>query len=193
MRYVDWLFRLFEIALVILLGCMVVMVFGNVVLRYGFNSGITVSEELSRFAFIWLAFLGTVVGFRDRAHLGADFLVSALPPLGRKICFVICSLLIIWSCSLIFIGTLRGHSINMQNYSPVMGLPMEYIYASAYVLSIGIIALTVARLYEFAKGRIRNEDLFGAIDAEEALAIEAAAAGKTGSTSGGMHSQEKNP
>ncbi|UIK08914.1 TRAP transporter small permease [Neorhizobium galegae] len=172
MRYVDWLFRLFEIILVALLACMVVMVFGNVVLRYGFNSGLTVSEELSRFAFIWLAFLGTVVGMRDRAHLGADFLVSALPPMGRKICFVLCSLLIIWSCSLIFLGTVRGHSINMQNYSPVMGIPMEYVYASAYVLSIGIIALTVARLYQFARGRFANDDLFSAVDAEEALAIE---------------------
>ncbi len=183
MRYVDGLFRLFEIVLVALLACMVVMVFGNVVLRYGFNSGLTLSEELSRFAFIWLAFLGTVVGVRDRAHLGADFLVSALPPLGRKICFVLCSLLIIWSCSLIFLGTFRGHAINMQNYSPVMGVPMEYVYASAYVLSLGIIALTVARLYQFARGRISNDDLFSAVDPEEALAIEGAGPAKTAAKS----------
>lgn len=188
MRHIDWLFRLFELILVGLLACMVVMVFGNVVLRYGFNSGITVSEELSRFAFIWLSFLGTVVGVRDRAHLGAEFLVSALPPTGRKICFVICSLLIIWACSLIFIGTVRGHSINMQNYSPVMGIPMEYVYASAYVLSIGVIALTVARLYEFARGRISNEELFSVVDAEEALAIETAVPGNVSA-----NSQEKNP
>ena len=37
--------RLFSFLMVVFLGLMVVMVFGNVVLRYGFNSGITVSEE----------------------------------------------------------------------------------------------------------------------------------------------------
>ena len=38
-----------------LLGAaMLAMVFGNVVLRYAFNSGITVSEELSRWAFVWM-------------------------------------------------------------------------------------------------------------------------------------------
>ncbi|NDY93052.1 TRAP transporter small permease, partial [Ideonella livida] len=47
-----------EWALVGLLAVMVVLVFGNVVLRYAFNSGITVSEELSRWAFVWLTFLG---------------------------------------------------------------------------------------------------------------------------------------
>ena len=54
----DWLdkatagyCKLLELLIVVLLAAMVVMVFGNVVLRYGFNSGITVSEELSR----WLS------------------------------------------------------------------------------------------------------------------------------------------
>ena len=42
LRAIEWL-------LVALLGVMVVLVFGNVVLRYGFNSGITFSEEVSRF------------------------------------------------------------------------------------------------------------------------------------------------
>ncbi len=49
---------------------MVVLVFGNVVLRYAFNSGITVSEELSRWLFVWLTFVGAVVALRDHAHLG---------------------------------------------------------------------------------------------------------------------------
>lgn len=37
---------------------MVVLVFTNVVLRYALNSGIAVSEELSRWLFVWLTFLG---------------------------------------------------------------------------------------------------------------------------------------
>ena len=56
---------------------MVVLVFGNVVLRYGFNSGITVSEELSRWLFVWLTFLGAIVALREHGHLGTDMLVVA--------------------------------------------------------------------------------------------------------------------
>ncbi|WP_437125406.1 TRAP transporter small permease subunit, partial [Geobacillus thermoleovorans] len=40
------------------LAFMCILVFGNVVLRYGFNSGITWSEEMSRFLFIWMSFFG---------------------------------------------------------------------------------------------------------------------------------------
>ena len=50
---VDKAFSALEAVLVFVLGAMVVMVFANVVLRYGFGSGITVSEEISRFLFVW--------------------------------------------------------------------------------------------------------------------------------------------
>ncbi len=62
---------------------MVLMVFGNVVLRYVFNSGITVSEELSRFFFVWLTFIGAVVAMREGTHLGMDTVVARLPRGGR--------------------------------------------------------------------------------------------------------------
>jgi TRAP-type C4-dicarboxylate transport system permease small subunit len=77
---------LFAFLMVVCLALMVVMVFGNVVLRYGFNSGITVSEELSRWLFVWMTFLGAVVAVRNHAHLGTDTLVSRLPVVGKKIC-----------------------------------------------------------------------------------------------------------
>ena len=63
---------------------MVVLVFGNVVLRYAFNSGITVSEELSRWLFVWLTFLGAIVALREHGHLGTEVLVSRLGPRGRQ-------------------------------------------------------------------------------------------------------------
>jgi TRAP-type C4-dicarboxylate transport system permease small subunit len=67
----DLFFRLAEALLVLMLSAMVIMVFGNVVLRYGFNSGLDFSEELSRFFFIWVTFLGAIIAMRENAHLGA--------------------------------------------------------------------------------------------------------------------------
>jgi TRAP-type C4-dicarboxylate transport system permease small subunit len=92
-KLIDRLCTLFGFLMVGCLGLMVVMVFGNVVLRYGFNSGITVSEELSRWLFVWMTFLGAVVAVRNHAHLGTDALVSqAVQPgqegllRGRRMC-----------------------------------------------------------------------------------------------------------
>ena len=81
--------RLLEMLLVVLLVAMVLMVFGNVVLRYGFNSGITFSEELSRWAFVWMTFLGAIVALKDNGHLGTDMLVGRVGPTGKKVCLAI--------------------------------------------------------------------------------------------------------
>ena len=89
----KYVIGLFNTLIVVFLAIMLVLVFGNVILRYVFNSGITVSEELSRILFVWLTFLGAVVAMKDHAHLGIDSLTKRLPPLGKKICVVVTSLL----------------------------------------------------------------------------------------------------
>ena len=71
--------RLLAIGMVLCLAAMVVMVFGNVVLRYAFNSGIAVSEEVSRWLFVWMTFMGGVVALNERGHLGTDSLIARLP------------------------------------------------------------------------------------------------------------------
>ncbi|WP_459980140.1 TRAP transporter small permease, partial [Paenibacillus sp. YK5] len=74
---------------------MTIFVFGNVVLRYVFNTGLTWSEELSRFLFIWMIFLGSILGLKDNEHLGVDMMVKKLSYKGKKICFVVSNLLIL--------------------------------------------------------------------------------------------------
>ncbi|MGC3986299.1 MAG: TRAP transporter small permease subunit, partial [Pseudorhodoferax sp.] len=65
------------------LALMVLMVFGNVVMRYAFNSGLTLSEELSRWLFVWMTFMGAVVALHERGHLGTDSLIARLPRVGQ--------------------------------------------------------------------------------------------------------------
>src|ERR1700751_3399548 len=101
-RWIDRCCRVLESVIALCLAIMVVLVFGNVVLRYGFNSSITVSEEVSRWLFVWITFMGAVVALREHTHLGTDVLVSRLPPLGKKICFAIAHLTMLYVCYLIF-------------------------------------------------------------------------------------------
>src|SRR5262249_51169519 len=74
-RALHALMRRLETLIGGILALMVVLVFGNVVLRYGFNSGIAISEEISRYLFIWLTFLGAIVAVHEHEHLGVDTLV----------------------------------------------------------------------------------------------------------------------
>ena len=76
-RRVSWLdgildryTKILEAFIAVCLVLMVMLVFGNVVLRYGFNSGISVSEEISRWLFVWLTFMGAVANSVVGGRLG---------------------------------------------------------------------------------------------------------------------------
>jgi TRAP-type transport system small permease protein len=160
-------FRLVEVLLVLMLSAMVIMVFGNVVLRYGFNESIISSEELSRFLFIWITFLGAIVALRENQHLGLDTVVRLLPRAGKKACYALSNLLMLLCCTLMFYGTWRQHGINATTRSAVTELPMIWVYGVGYVASIAMGALILHNLVRLARGQVRDDELIQVLDSEE--------------------------
>lgn len=156
--------RLLEVVLVVCMVVMFVLVFINVVMRLLFNSGIDLSEELPRFAFVWMCFIGAIVGMRKHTHLGVDMLVAALPVFGRKVCWGI-SQAIMTVCSLyILYGTWLQHEIIALNASAVMQISMLYVYGVSY-LAGGVIALIcVINLIRLFLGQVDESEL---IDVQE--------------------------
>ena len=141
------------------LAAMVVLVFGNVVLRYAFNSGIAVSEELSRWLFVWLTFMGGVVGLRQHAHLGTDMLVGRLGPIGKKACLVLAYALMLLMCWMLFSGSLEQTKINWDVTAPSSGASMAWFYSVGMVFSVSAAAVLLVDLYKLLTGRASDEDL----------------------------------
>src|SRR5919106_924918 len=102
---IEGYFKLLKVLIALFLAIMVVLVFGNVVLRYGFNSGITVSEEVSRWLFVWLTFLGAIIAMREHGHLGVDMLVRRLPNAGKRACLIVSQLLMLYATWLLLQGS----------------------------------------------------------------------------------------
>lgn len=151
--------RLFEHVVVLCLAVMVVLVFGNVVLRYVFNSGISFSEEIARLLFVWLTFIGAVVAMRDQAHLGLDALVTRLPRAGRLACLVIGHLLMLFCCALLVVGSWKQTVINLDNAMPVSGWPVGLMYAAGLVCGVSIGVLLLVDLGRALCGRLGDDDL----------------------------------
>jgi TRAP-type C4-dicarboxylate transport system permease small subunit len=160
-------FKVAELALVILLSLMVIMVFGNVVLRYGFNDGLIASEELSRYFFIWITFLGAIVTLRDNAHLGLDSLVRRLSFQGKKVAYGLSNLLMLGCCVLMFYGTYKQHGINASTRSPVTEIPMIWVYGIGYITSIAMGLMILGKLIDLMRGRFKESDLIQIQDSEE--------------------------
>ena len=146
----------------IMAACMVTMVtlvFGNVVLRYVFNSGITVSEEISRWLFVWLTFLGGIVALREHGHLGTEILVARLGVTGKKICLVIGYGLMLGVCWLIFSGSLEQTKINWDVSAPSSGASMAWFYAVGVVFSVSGACILLNDLFKLFTGRVADADL----------------------------------
>ena len=165
-------FKLLELLIVVSMVAMVFMVFGNVVLRYGFNSGIDVSDEMSRYCFIWLTYIGAMVAMREKGHLGVDTLVKHLGLGGKKLCLFLSEALMLTCNVLFFVGTWKMHELQVSNVSPVVGLSMIWIYGIGYVVGgvMGIMNLNV--LYRLLSGRLREDELIQVIETEGLAEVE---------------------
>ena len=166
--------RLLEVTLVACMVVMFVLVFINVMMRLLMNSGIDLSEELPRFAFVWMCFVGAVVGMRRHSHLGVDMVVAALPVFGRKICWGI-SQAIMAVCSVyILYGTWLQHDIIEQNASAVMQVSMLYVYGISYLAGAAIIVICVVNLVRLFLGLVEESELIDVLEEgmEDAIEIE---------------------
>ena len=166
-RAIDAFCRLLSLLMVASLFLMVVMVFGNVVLRYGFNSGITVSEELSRWLFVWMTFLGSLVALRKHAHLGTDSLISRLPLAGKKICLGASHLLMLYLCWLMLLGSWQQTLINWGTTSAVMETSMGYFYASGLFFSVFALLFILNDFWRLLTGQLAESELIGVVDSED--------------------------
>lgn len=166
-RVADRLFRAIEILLALCLFAMVAMVFGNVVLRYAFNSGITVSEELSRIFFVWLTFIGAIVAMRDGSHLGMTNVVEKLTRKGKLVCAAICQVIIIAMCVLLVHGTAQQHEVTASTIAPVTGMSMIWVFGVTYLTGSAMVLLALHKLFRILTGRVRDAELIEVTDHDE--------------------------
>ena len=166
-RLVDSFFKLLEFLVVVCLVAMVIMVFGNVVLRWGFNSGITVSEEMSRYCFIWLTYIGAMVAMREGGHLGVDTLVKHLPVMGKKACLFTSEMLMLWCNGLFLLGTWKMHDLQVTNVSPVVGISMIWIYGIGYVVAVVMGLFNISVLYRLLTGQLSEDELVQVVESED--------------------------
>lgn len=154
------------------LAVMCVMVFGNVVLRYVFNSGIAVSEELSRWLFVWMTFLGAIVAMKEHGHLGTDMLVSRLGHTGKRVCMAISQLLMLGCVAMLFQGSLAQVKINLDVEAPVTGWPMAIVYAAGIAFAVPVAGLLLMQLWRTLRNQLSDEELVMVQESEDLAALK---------------------
>ena len=124
LSFMEWIIA------TLMAGC-VVIVFMQVIFRYLLHNSLIWSEELSRYVFCWLVFVGTGMAFGDNSHIMIDFAVSYLRPGARRIVTIFDYII-----SLVFLAVACWYGIQMVKLtggtrSPAAGLPLNIVFYAA--------------------------------------------------------------
>ncbi|KAA5605311.1 TRAP transporter small permease subunit [Roseospira marina] len=143
-----WAWRGIDVAMAASMVVMIVIVFVNVVLRYGFSSGILATAEASRFLFVWIIMLGAVVCLRDEAHLDLRMIERTLPRVPRALLRMVVWAVVILTSGMLFLGAFRQTIDNWGNISPLSGIPVGAMYlagavAGALMAVIGVLRVLI--------------------------------------------------
>ncbi|MDL2271493.1 TRAP transporter small permease [Desulfovibrio sp. OttesenSCG-928-I05] len=108
------------------------LLFVNIVLRYGFQASTTWAEEVIRYAIVWVTFIGCSLCAQRGSHVGIDLFAQALPEKGKRAILAAGQF-----ASAVFMGfcAYYGYEIfsmvlTMKQKSPAMMMPMAIVYIS---------------------------------------------------------------
>ena len=175
-KLINQFCKLLDGVIAAMLALMVVLVFGNVVRRYGFNSGINLSEELSRWLFVWMTFLGAVVAVNERGHLGTDMLVGRLGPTGKRICLGLGYVLMLFVCWLLLKGSWEQMKVNLDSTSAVMQVSMAWFYGAGAAFAVLAGVMLLRDLLKLLTGRVKDSELMMIQESEDKPHADADAA-----------------
>ena len=140
--------RLSNVLMGACLGVMALAVFVNVVLRYGFGSGIAASEELSRLLFVWMVFIGATAAYPAGEHMAFTSLVGLLArrPRAMAAMTALIRLLVLLGCVLLGWGAWQQVVVGLDSTSVVLRYPTALLPLPALLSSVGIGIMALVEL-----------------------------------------------
>ncbi|MCR5536706.1 MAG: TRAP transporter small permease [Succinivibrio sp.] len=130
----------------IILTLMVLIVFVNAVLRYCFQSGFVMTEELLRYLFLYLTFLGMVEVAYERGHIAVTILSDALPRqlrTGLHIVGYVLALAVLW---ILVDGSFTYFAESETSVGQVTGIPYQFIVAALIFGAVGVLVFILRDL-----------------------------------------------
>lgn len=129
--------KFLEKVIAILLAIIIITMFSQVVFRYLLNQSLYWSEEIVRYLFIWLVFLGGALVTRDDGHIGIDYLLTIIPSKHRNLLRIFGSIVVILVSIFFSIGGIILVFRLKGSLSPALGLPVNwFLYAALPAASL---------------------------------------------------------
>lgn len=129
-RYID---KLEEILLVLMFIFMVLIIFVQVIMRYVFNNSLAWSEELGKFLFVWLSWVGISIGAKSGEHIKITLLIDKMPAPIAKAMNVLSELIVIGICAVTTYYGIKLVSTQASVYYAGIKISMSWGYLAVVV------------------------------------------------------------
>lgn len=153
MRIVSELLRLAKASIVLISVLMVVVTLAQVIFRYVIGAPLAWSEEMARYCFVWIVFLGGAVGLARGIHLGVDIFVNLLPERFRIALEALVNVLIACFAVTVVYASLPVINMNMLQRSPALGVQMSWIYIAIPISMCLIVLICAERIIALLRRR----------------------------------------
>ena len=133
---------------------LVATTFLGVLSRYVFNFSLAWSDELARYCFVWLVFIGIVVSFVRAEHATVDFLMERYKGRYRVVMFTLIDVLIYVLFVVLTVTGVMLMNLSAGQTTSGLGIPKMLVYAALpFGSALMVIELTI-RLYKRFSGKI---------------------------------------
>lgn len=136
MKPIRWLNRYAEESIMVfLLSVMVVIISAQIMMRFILGSSIGWSEELARYCFIWLVFIGISYGVKKQRHIKIDAILHFLKRKQQVVLHIIVNLLFLLFAVflLVYGGKISTQILLWGQRSPALEVNMGFVYMAAPV------------------------------------------------------------
>ena len=145
-NFEDLLIALFFTNMCIFIGL-------QIVARFFFNSAILFAEEISRYSYVWICFIGMAVGVKMNNHIKVDVVFLVIKDSkAQKIITLVINLISVGLYLMLAIIGIQYTSANYEQLSPAMELSKGFIYIS---IPLGAL-LAVLRFFPIIQGNINE-------------------------------------
>lgn len=142
---VDKVINILMASFLLLMG---IFIFGNVLLRYCFNSGWTWAEELSRFLFVWVTFIGAIRAMKENKHLGFSSLIRRMPLTIQKLFLVISNVMLMYVLYLLFMGSWDMTILGLSNVAAATNIPMAFMFGVGLITFSCMAVIVISNTYK---------------------------------------------
>ena len=120
----------------------------NITSRNLLGGSIAWIEEISRYIFTWMMFMGIAIGVHYKKHLGVEFVVGLYPAKVKKAAYFISDVLTLVLFIILAIYGFRYAGKSMKMFSPIMGIPYGIVYLCVPIGAIFSTFYCFARIIE---------------------------------------------